>query len=166
MPFGLKNAAQVFQRLIDETLKGLDGIFVYSDDILVASHSKQKHLILLRLIFERLQHSGLAINLANCEFGKSELNNKITKHGVSPLPEKVEAINRFRRPDTVRGLQEFIGMVTFYHRFVPSAATIMQPLYTAFKGTPKSLNWTKEMESAFSSTKLFSERHNVGPSHS
>ena len=149
MPFGLKNAAQVFQRLIDETLKGLDGIFVYSDDILVASHWKQKHLILLRLIFERLQHSGLAINLANCEFGKSELNNKITKHGVSPLPEKVEAINRFRRPDTVRGLQEFIGMVTFYHRFVPSAATIMQPLYTAFKGTPKSLNWTKEMESAF-----------------
>ena len=45
-------------------------------------------------------------------------------------------------------------MVTFYHRFVPSAAKIMQPLYTALKGTPKTLNWTKEMESAFPSTKL------------
>ena len=130
---------------------------MYFDDILVASHSKQEHLILLRLIFERLQHSGLAINLAKCEFGKPELNflgHKITRHGVSPLPEKVEAINRFKRPDTVKGLQEFIGMVTFYHRFVPSAAKIMQPLYTALKGTPKTLNWTKEMESAFSSTKL------------
>ena len=142
---------------MDETLKGLDGIFVYVDDILVASHSKQEHLILLRLMFEHLQHSGLAINLAKCEFGKPELNflgHKITKHGVSPLPEKVEVINRFRRPDTVKGLQEFIGMVTFYHRFVPSAAKIMQPLYTALKGAPKTLNWTKEMKSAFSSTKL------------
>ena len=120
MPFGLKNAAQAFQRLMDETLEGLDGILVYLDDILVASHSKQEHLILFRLIFERLQHSRLAINLAKCEFGKPELNflgHKITKHGVSPLPEKVEPINRFKRPNTVKGLQEFIGMATFYHRF-------------------------------------------------
>ena len=141
MPFGLKNAAQAFQRLMDETLNGLFGIFVYLDDILVASNSKQEHLILLR-----------SINLAKWEFGKLEFNflgHKITKHGVSPLPEKVEAINRFRKPDTVKRLQEFIGMVTFYHRFVPSAAMIMQPLYTALKGTPKTLNWTKEMESAF-----------------
>ena len=73
-------------------------LIVYLDDILVASHSKQEHLILLLLIFGRLQHSGLAINLAKCEFGKPELNflrHKITRHGVSPLPEKVEAINRF-----------------------------------------------------------------------
>ena len=59
-----------------------------------------------------------------------------------------------RRPDTVKGLQEFIGMVTFYYRFVPSVAKIMQPLYTALKGTPNTLDWTQEMESAFSSTKL------------
>ena len=44
-------------------------------------------------------------------------------------------------------------MVTFYHRFAPSAAKIMQPQYTALKGTPNTLDWTQEMESAFSSTK-------------
>ena len=80
MPFGLKNAAQAFQRLMDETLKGLDGIFVYLDDILVASHSKQEHLILLRPIFERLQHSGLAINLAKCEFQGAEVKLIRTKN--------------------------------------------------------------------------------------
>ena len=70
---------QAFQRLMYETLKGLDGIFVYLDDILVASHSKQELLTLLRLIFERLQHSGLAISLAKCEFRGAEVKLLRTK---------------------------------------------------------------------------------------
>ena len=59
MPFGLKNAAQTFQRFMDQVLRGLDFCYVYIDDILVASASPEEHQRHLRLIFERLTHHGL-----------------------------------------------------------------------------------------------------------
>ena len=61
----------------------------------------------------------------------------------------VEAIRDFARPPTVKGLLEFIGIVNFYHRFVPSAASIMQPLFQALKGKPKELQGDQVMISAF-----------------
>ena len=73
VPFGLKNAAQAFQRLMDTVLRGLDCTFVYIDDILVASHSKAEHMVHLRQVLERLQQQGLVINLAKCQFGRHEL---------------------------------------------------------------------------------------------
>ena len=73
VPFGLKNAAQAFQRLMDTALRGLDCAFVYIDDILVASRSKAEHMVHLRQVLECLQQQGLVINLAKCQFGQHEL---------------------------------------------------------------------------------------------
>ena len=156
MPFGLKNAAQAFQRLMDKVLRGLDFTFVYIDDILVASHSKSEHRAHVRQVLERLQQQGLIINLAKCQFGRQEidfLGHRITKQGITPLPSKVAAIRGFARPSTVKSLQEFMGMVNFYHRFVPAAADIMQPLFHALRGKPKELLWNKRMTSAFNLAK-------------
>ena len=156
VPFGLKNAAQAFQRLMDTVLRDLDFTFVYIDDILIASRNKTEHMVHLRQVLERLQQQGLVINLAKCQFGREELDflgHRITKHGIAPLPSKVDAIKDFPRPTTVKGLQEFMGMVNFYHRFVPAAASIMQPLYSALVGKPKELQWDEAMTSAFNSTK-------------
>lgn len=58
MPFGLKNAAQTFQRLMDVVLRGLSFVFVYLDDILIASSSREEHLSHLRLLFGRLREHG------------------------------------------------------------------------------------------------------------
>ena len=56
-----------------------------------------------------------------------------------PLPEKVDAITRFTQPTTVKGLQEFVGIVSFYRRFIPAAAKLMLPLLEALTGKPKTL---------------------------
>jgi hypothetical protein len=53
-PFGLKNAGQRFQRLIDQVLAGLDFVFKYLDDVTVGSTSEEEHLQHLRLVFDRL----------------------------------------------------------------------------------------------------------------
>ena len=74
MPFGLRNAAQTFQRFMDDICRGLDFVFVYLDDILVASRSYEEHLQHLRALFRRLADQGLVINPAKCEFGKAEEN--------------------------------------------------------------------------------------------
>ncbi|KAL6490077.1 hypothetical protein MHYP_G00004220 [Metynnis hypsauchen] len=158
MPFGLKNAAQTFQRLMDSVLRDLPFLFVYLDDILVASVSRSEHLHHLRLLFERLSQHGLIINPAKCQFGLHTidfLGHRITSSGAVPLPAKVEAIQSFVRPLTVKALQEFLGMVNFYHRFIPRAADLMRPLYEALKGkTAKHLvDWTEERLLAFDATK-------------
>ena len=127
-PFGLKNAAQTFQRLMDTVCNGLDFVFVYLDDILVSSTSAEQHMLYLREVFHRLSTHGLVINVSKCQFGATTidyLGHQITSQGFIPLPAKVEAIRTFARPTTIKGLQQFVGMLNFYHRFVPNAAHII-----------------------------------------
>uniref|UniRef100_A0AAV2KZF4 Gypsy retrotransposon integrase-like protein 1 n=1 Tax=Knipowitschia caucasica TaxID=637954 RepID=A0AAV2KZF4_KNICA len=159
MPFGLKNAAQSFQRLMDSALRDMFSIFVYLDDVLVASSSEEEHLTHLRVIFTRLDQHGLIINPAKCVFGVPSikvLGHLITSEGAAPLPSKVEAVSTFPRPRSARGLREFLGMVTFYHRFIRQAAHVMRPLYEALKGTTPNQDvvWTAEADQAFEDTKV------------
>ncbi len=95
MPFGLKNAAQTFQRLMDTATADLNFIFVYLDDILIASKNKQQHIWHLRQLFQRLAEYGLVINPKKCEFRKKELiflGHTVNAVGIVPNPEKVKAI--------------------------------------------------------------------------
>lgn len=156
MPFGLKNAAQCFQRFMDTVLRGLQFVFVYLDDILVFSRSEKEHKSHLRQVFERLLQFGLVISIAKCEFGKGEidfLGHHINKHGIIPLPKKVQAVMDFPKPTTTKKLQEFLGMVNFYHRFMSCAARIMQPLYDAVSSKKKLVEWTEVRETAFAQAK-------------
>jgi len=95
MSFGLRNAAQTFQRFIDEVIRGLDFCYAYIDDILVASKSEEEHLQHLRILFNRLQEYGVVINPMKCIFGQSEikfLEYLVTPKGTQPLPARVQAL--------------------------------------------------------------------------
>ena len=70
-----------------------------------------------------------------------------------PLPDKVDAITRLEQPVTVKGLQEFVGMVNFYHRFISAAARTMIPLFEALAGKPRTLVWNDARVKAFQDTK-------------
>uniref|UniRef100_A0AAV2LIV6 ribonuclease H n=1 Tax=Knipowitschia caucasica TaxID=637954 RepID=A0AAV2LIV6_KNICA len=96
MPFGLKNAAQSFQRLMDSALRDMPFLFVYLDDVLVASSSEEEHLTHLRVLFTWLDQHGLIINPAKCVFGVPSikfLGHLISSEGAAPLPSKVEPEN-------------------------------------------------------------------------
>ena len=132
MPFGLKNSAQAFQRLMDGVLRGLPFVFVYLDDILVASPSMSDHLRHVRQVLGRLTGAGLAINVEKCTFGASSvkfLGHQVTTEGISPLAKKVEAVNDMQRPVTKVDMQRFLGCINFYHRFIPHLATVLAPLH-------------------------------------
>ena len=81
------------------------------------------------------------------------LSHRVSSHGVTPLPDTVEAVRAFPKPTTIKGLQQFLGMVNYYHRFVPRAASIIQPLFAATAGKAKIVEWSPEMEAAFGSVK-------------
>ncbi len=157
MPFGLRNAGQTFQRMIDSVMAGLDFCFIFLDDILVASQSHEEHLIHLKEALTRLQQQGLVLNEEKCVLAASQveyLGHLITPMGVSPLPDRVKAITAYLLPTTVRGLQTFLGMANFYRRFLKDAALLLRPLTDALKGSAAGkLLWTPEMKAAFKSGK-------------
>lgn len=156
MTFGLRNAAQTFQRFMDELTRDFNFVFPYIDDILVASCSEEEHLKHLKLVFQRLVDFGLVINVSKCHFGKSEvkfLGYLVSSAGIVPLPEKVEAIRQFPKPQNVRQLRRFLGMLNFYRRFTQKAAKFQAPLNDCLRG-PKVLNstpviWNPELSEAF-----------------
>jgi len=138
-------------------------LFVYLDDVLVASTSRAEHTSHLRMLFDRLSQHGLIIKPAKCQFGLSTidfLGHRITKDGAIPLPSKVEAVTNVARPLTVKALQEFLGMINFYHRFIPRAAQLMRPLDEALKdkASKKMVDGTEERERAFVDAKCLWRR--------
>ena len=154
MPFGLKNAAQAFQRLMDTVCSGLTGVFIYLDDILIASTDVEQHRRDLVSLFDRLEEHGLVINQSKCVFGVQSiefLGHKVSRDGITPLEKKVSAVRNFPRPSSVNELQRFLGMLNFYHRFVPHVAEILVPLHEALSGRKRyaPITWTSAMESAF-----------------
>ena len=97
MPFGLRNSAQTFQRLMDNILQGLPYIFVYLDGILVASPSMAAHLDHLQNLFTILCANGLLVNLTKCNFAQRELDflgHHVTAAGITPLRSHVDAPHR------------------------------------------------------------------------
>ena len=157
MPFGLKNAAQAFQRLMDQVCRGLEGfLFDYIDDILVASSNTKEHVHHLRQLLKRLAEHGLVVNVAKCTFGVEVidfLGHRVSAQGIEPLPERVEAIQRIPQPRDAKALNEFLGMVNFYHRFVPHAAALMGPLHGMSQAKGRDFQWTAQLQSAFDATK-------------
>ena len=161
MPFGLRNAAQTCQRLMDEVLRGVPGCFTYIDDILVASSSPAEHRQHLQEIFTRLTQYGIRVNHSKCILGVPEvdfLGHHVSAAGIAPLPSRVAEIRNFPTPRTERQLRKFIGMVTFYHRFIPAASRHLQPLHKllTLKSTSrqdKALQWTDAPLQAFQNCK-------------
>lgn len=160
MTFGLRNAAQTFQRFIDEVLLGLEFCYGYIDDILIYSETLEDHRKHLRQLFERLKQYGVLVNVAKCNLAKSEvtfLGYNVSAAGTKPLQSKIRAIQEFKQPKTVKELRRFLGMINFYRRFIPNAARIQAPLNAIFTNSKKKglqpVNMTPEMIKAFEECK-------------
>ena len=157
MPFGLRNVAQTFQRFMDQVLRGISNTYVYIDDILIASSTPKEHLRDLKSVFKYLASHGIVINPSKCIFGVDQLDflgHLVTSQGVAPLPDKVAVICDFPHPTSPCQLCQFIGMVNFYHHFLPHCTELMQALHDILKSTkPKSHTWNDDAIAAFRNTK-------------
>lgn len=160
MSFGLRNAPSTFQRFITEVLFGLDFVFPYLDDVLVASSSEEEHKEHLKMVFERFQKYGLRINISKSVMGADQveyLGYLITAEGSRPLPDKIEAITNYKLPLTIHELRTFLGMINFYRRYLKDAANTQAPLHELLKGAKKKdrrkVPWTEDTIRSFEKCK-------------
>ena len=131
LPYGISSAVSLFQRTMDNLLKGLPGVSVFLDDILVTGKTSEEHVQNLRAMLERLSDSDLELRREKCLFflpAVEYLGLRISADGVQPTPSKVRAIKEAPRPQTVSELRSFLGLVNHYAKFLPHLAHHLTPL--------------------------------------
>ncbi|XP_074271803.1 uncharacterized protein LOC141595737 [Silene latifolia] len=138
MPFGLTNAPSTFMRLMNEVLKPFLGKFivVYLDDILVYSKNLADHLRHLKLLFEVLRSQKLFGKKEKCSFVVDRvlfLGYVVSKDGVSVDQSKVEAIRSWPAPKTVTEVRSFLGLASFYRRFIQNFSSLASPMTDCLK---------------------------------
>ena len=159
MPFGLKNAPAAFQRAMQNILSAFprSRVIVYLDDILIIEKDFVKHKELVDQVLKMLESHGIKIKLEKCSWFKDKvqfLGHEVSTMGVRKHPSYIKKISEFPKPETVKQLQEFMGLVNWQRKFVPQCSTIGKALYAKTGGKPKSvLNWTPEMDTAFKTLK-------------
>jgi len=171
LPFGLSGAPATFQRFMQRLFseKLFEILIIYLDDLLVFSQTFEEHLQHLDYVFTTIKKHGLKLKPSKCQLFRDEvpyLGHVISAEGVATDPEKVSAVEKWKRPVTVKQLQTFLGLAGYYRRYIEKFAQIAAPLYDAMqdktenkekktsrKATARKLVWTKECEEAFETLK-------------
>lgn len=157
MPFGLTNAPATWQRLIDQVIGAeLEPyVFVYLDDIIVISPDFDTHIKVLGEVLDRLLSAGLTVSREKCHFCRPSLRYLgyvVDAEGLHVDVAKVEAMLNVPPPRNAKEVRRFIGMSSWYRRFIPNFSTIIAPIT---KLTQKNITfrWTEPCQQAFNTIK-------------
>ena len=155
MPFGVNTAPAVFQRVIENTLRGLRHVLVRADDILVSGLSDEEHLENLVHVLGRLEQAGLKAKLAKCLFMSEEvpyMGYLVNEKGQCPIPEKTNALLHAPAPTNVSEVKSYLGMLNYYGRFLPDLSTVLEPIHELLRKGHR-WAWTVKCDEAFLKTK-------------
>ena len=150
--FGVKTATSQFQRVMDSILSGIKGVLVRVDDILVAtSGGVTAHMGVIKQVLSRLAKHNVRLNGQKCQFFQGQvkyMGHILSKHGISPVKSKLDAIRLAHRPKDVSQLRSFLGMLNYYSKFIKDFSSKLHPLYELLSNKAEWF-WTKECEAAF-----------------
>src|SRR5574338_29466 len=153
MSFGLTNAPSYFVDLMNRIFRDyLDKfLLIFIDDILIYSKTVEEHKNHLRLVLSRLRENDLKAKFSKCAFWKEEvhfLGHVISAKGISVNPNKVVAIQAWKRPSTISEIRSFMGMAGYYRRFIKDFSKISSPL-TNLTRKNQAFVWTEKCEQEF-----------------
>ena len=157
MGMGLTNAPATFQRLMHKMLGSLlwTSSMAYMDDLIIHSDSFETHLSDLREVFERIRAAKLKIKPPKCSFAKTGihyLGHVITPEGVRCDPSTVKKVMDFTRPTSKKEVRSFLGLTSYYRRFIHRYAFIAKPLHDLTRDDVK-FCWSPDCDSAFRNLK-------------
>ena len=136
LPFGVSSAPGIFQLTMESLLKDIPGVAVYIDDILVTGSSDDEHLEHLEETLCCLSDAGLRLKREKCVFLASSvqyLGYVIDPEGLHPMPEKVKAVQNAPSRTNVSELKSYLGLLSYYSKFLPNWSTVLAPLYVLLR---------------------------------
>ena len=116
---------------MENLFQGIPNVIVYLDDILVTGPNDKEHLKTLSLVLSRLENAGLRVHRSKCEFmspSVSYLGHMIDQYRLHPLKEKEKAVKDAPAPRNVSELKSYLGLLTYYSKFLSNMATVLAPL--------------------------------------
>jgi hypothetical protein len=155
LPFGLTGAPSTFQRTMDFLFMDVGHVMVYIDDLIIFSPTFEEHLKDLEAVFKRLRQAGLKLKPTKCEWAKEEvqfLGHIVSRTGIQPDPTNTNKVKTFPEPKTVRHIQQFLGLASYYRRFIMNFALIAEPLHRLLKKDQKFI-WQEDQQRAFETLK-------------
>ncbi|PIK37834.1 Retrovirus-related Pol polyprotein from transposon [Apostichopus japonicus] len=158
MPFGLCNAPATFERLMEKILSGLQWqtCLVYLDDVIIFGKNFEEHIAAIDDVFTRFKLAGLKLSPKKCFLFKQKvefLGHVVSKDGVSTDPSKVAVVKNWPRPNCVRDVRGFVGLCSYYRKFVKNFTLIARPLHRLTEKGKRFL-WNEECEEAFNALKV------------
>ena len=155
MPFGLTGAPSSFQRMMDKLFRDLPFVSSYIDDVLIHSPDVSTHSEHLQEVFRRLREAGLTLRGQKCHIGLSQvsyLGHVFSANGVAPDNNKVQVVQDWPTPKDVVTLRQFLGLASYYRRYIRRFADLAAPLYHLTQnGVP--FEWSPVCQNAFQSLK-------------
>ena len=155
MPFGLTNAPSVFQRAMNKILSKIDYTLVFMDDILIPARTFDEGLRRLDEVLNIFREANLTLKLEKCFFFYKQidfLGFEVSGSGIRPGSRKTVAVSNFPVPKNVHDVRRFIGLASFFRRFVKDFSLIARPLTDLLKKQFQ-WKWTDEHTSAFETLK-------------
>lgn len=155
LTYGVKTAPSIFQRTMDEILRGISNVSCYIDDVIVAGIDFASCKRSVEDVLARLNSVNIRINCNKCKFFVHEveyLGFLLTSQGIRPCPTKVDALRNAPVPTDVSKLKAYLGLLNFYRQFVPMQSSLLAPLYKLTKkGVP--FEWSTECHKSFLESK-------------
>uniref|UniRef100_A0A0A9W4W3 RNA-directed DNA polymerase n=1 Tax=Lygus hesperus TaxID=30085 RepID=A0A0A9W4W3_LYGHE len=157
MPFGLSNAPATFQKMAAQLIQSLGSqrALAFLDDIVLFHQTWQKQLNDLSELLQLLRRHNLKLQLTKCHFLQKEvtyLGHRISTAGIQPDLRKIEAVRDFPIPNTVTKVKAFLGLCSYYRKFVKGFAREAKPL-TDLTKQDITFEWGPSQQQAFDSLK-------------
>ena len=152
---GISSAPEVFSKVMQEVLQGLNGVANLIDDVGVHGRTKEEHDGRLQAVMERMKTAGVTLNEKKCKFGCTSLKYLgfiVSSDGILPDDSKVAAITKFPQPKDIADVRRFLGMVNNLALFIPNLATIIEPI-RALLCKNVVFNWSHDQDKAFEKVK-------------
>ena len=155
LPFGRRNSAASFNRLMRLVLGDIEGVGCFVDDVCMFTNTWDEHIKLLERVFARLRQAGLTLRPTKCMIGYSQVEfvgHVIGLDTVQPRPEKIKDVLEIEKPKSKRDIKSFLAMAGYYGRFIPKFSETTYPL-TEMTKRKKTFRWGQEEEVAFQTVK-------------
>lgn len=155
LAFGVNCAPEAFQKIMEDLLRGCEGVAVFIDDILIHAPSIQKLRERTAAVTAEIKKNNLTLNDDKCVYEKTEvefLGFRIDANGMRPTDDKIKDVENCERPISATQVRSFLGMVTFMGSFIENLSELTEPL-RKLTGKNQFFTWGKEQERAFEEIK-------------
>uniref|UniRef100_A0A1B6L0V9 RNA-directed DNA polymerase n=1 Tax=Graphocephala atropunctata TaxID=36148 RepID=A0A1B6L0V9_9HEMI len=163
LPFGISSAPSIYQSIMDQVLQGIPNCGCYIDDVIISAENFASCKARVELVLSRLQDYGITVNESKCKFFEPKveyLGYIIDAEGLHPVLDKVEALKQAKSPQNVTELKAYLGLLNYYHKFIPNLSTKLEPLYRLLHSKAKFV-FCKEQIDTFVNSKTWLEKYNV-----